>query len=170
VKKILCIAGRSGAGKSMIAGYIERRHGIPLVRNYTDRPRRYEGEKGYQFVTREEMDELLKEDVLSDTNFGGHRYCCLERDLKETNVHVLDERGIDQLLDRFGRVYDIPKVLVVATEKTRMKRVGRERVERDGGRFYKKLSDYDHVLVNESSKEKAFEQADRVLEAEGYVQ
>ena len=132
---IICIVGESGSGKTTIAEYIEREHGIKMMESYTDRPSRYPGETGHTFVTKEEFDTFSHDDMIAYTEFGGYRYCCLKKDVLDYNTYVIDERGLIYLMQNFGEVYDIKCIRVYADLSTRIKRVGKERVERDKGMF-----------------------------------
>ena len=132
---IICIVGESGSGKTTIAEYIEREHGIKMMESYTDRPMRYPGETGHTFVTKEEFDTFSHDDMIAYTEFGGHRYCCLKKDVLDFNTYVIDERGLIYLIQNFGEVYNIKCIRVYADLSTRIKRVGKERVERDKGMF-----------------------------------
>jgi len=132
---IICIVGESGSGKTTIAEYIEREHGIKMMESYTDRPMRYPGETGHTFVTKEEFDTFSHDDMIAYTEFGGHRYCCLKKDVLDFNTYVIDERGLIYLMQNFSEVYDIKCIRVYADLSTRIKRVGKERVERDEGMF-----------------------------------
>ena len=132
---IICIVGESGSGKTTIAEYIEREHGIKMMESYTDRPMRYPGETGHTFVTKEEFDSFSHDDMIAYTEFGGHRYCCLKKDVLDFNTYVIDERGLIYLMQNFSEVYDIKCIRVYADLSTRIKRVGKERVERDEGMF-----------------------------------
>ena len=132
---IICIVGESGSGKTTIAEYIEREHGIKMMESYTDRPMRYPGETGHTFVTKEEFDSFSHDDMIAYTEFGGHRYCCLKKDVLDFNTYVIDERGLIYLIQNFGEVYNIKCIRVYADLSTRIKRVGKERVERDKGMF-----------------------------------
>jgi len=132
---IICIVGESGSGKTTIAEYIEHEHGIKMMESYTDRPMRYPGETGHTFVTKEEFDTFSHDDMIAYTEFGGHRYCCLKKDVLDFNTYVIDERGLIYLMQNFNEVYDIKCIRVYADLSTRIKRVGKERVERDEGMF-----------------------------------
>lgn len=139
---IICIVGESGSGKTTIAEYIEREHGIKMMESYTDRPMRYSGETGHTFVTKEEFDSFSHDDMIAYTEFGGHRYCCLKKDVLDFNTYVIDERGLLYLREHFSDLYEIRCMRVYASSNERIKRVGEERVKRDFGMF--KLHKYDY--------------------------
>ena len=59
---------------------------------------RYPGETGHTFVTKEEFDTFSHDDMIAYTEFGGHRYCCLKKDVLDFNTYVIDERGLIYLM------------------------------------------------------------------------
>jgi guanylate kinase len=163
---IICIVGESGSGKTTIAEYIEREHGIKMMESYTDRPLRYPGETGHTFVTKEEFDTFSHDDMIAYTEFGGYRYCCLKKDVMDYNTYVIDERGLNYLLDNFENEYDIVCIRVYSSLQNRIKRVGEERVKRDEGMFKLKWHDYrfNYIIHNDFGIDRLIQEIDTALD------
>ena len=144
---IICIAGKSGSGKSTVADFIERSYNIPQIQSYTTRKQRDENDTGHKFISEELMDEYYNApDCLAKTNWDGVRYCCLGRDVKEINTYVIDEAGIDYLKKHFGHKYNVITLYIHRNKNLRIKDVGSERVKRDEGKFYKTEVDYNYII------------------------
>lgn len=141
---IICIIGESGSGKSTLAEYIELQFGANLIQSYTTRARRTPAENGHTFISDEEFDKFDKEDMLAFTEFGGHRYCCLKSDVKDDNLYVLDEFGYQYLKDNFSDDYEVHSIRVLCGATEREKRVGKQRVDRDKGKFNMRVNEFDY--------------------------
>lgn len=154
-EKILCVAGKSGSGKSLIVEYIEKKYNIPMIRSHTSRLPRYEGEDGHTFHTVEEYSKIPKEKMIAFTSWIDEKtgepcgYCCLVDDVKPgNNTYVIDESGIDYLKEHFGNKYDVKTLLIERDYDKRLESAGQKRVDRDENMFYKTLNDYDYVIFN----------------------
>ncbi|MFN2926553.1 hypothetical protein ACKX2L_06460 [Lachnospiraceae bacterium YH-ros2228] len=99
VNAMLCILGRSGAGKDTLAMRIEEKYGLDRVISYTTRPKR-QGETGtHLFVTKEEADRLT--DRAAETKIGEYEYFTTEDQIDNCDIYVIDPIGLDQLTKRF---------------------------------------------------------------------
>jgi len=125
-KKILCIVGRSGSGKSTAAEYIYHRYNIKTLESLTERKPRYEGEKGHTFISK------------------GNRYCCRHQDLKGDNVYVIDPTGLKGLKEKFGDFYDVKSVYIHRI----VNGVDKNRVKRDEGMYFLPNDYYDFHINN----------------------
>ena len=141
LKKILCIVGQSGSGKSTVADYISDKYNIPIIESWTDRAKRTPDEKGHTFVTPEEFDQFKREDMIAFTEFGGKRYCCFHSDVKDKNLYVIDPFGLEFLKNASQRIKDVSV----------------ERFKRDAGKFYLPDDYYDYSILNTSGKNDLFE-------------
>lgn len=149
--RILAIVGESGTGKTTIAEYIETKYSIPMIQSYTDRQPRYEGENGHKFVTQKEFDKFNLEDMIAFTKFGNNRYCCLHKDVKQYNTYVIDEKGLDFLMDAYSNRYDVISLRVKRNIELRKKSVDPERLLRDKGMFYHEDKFFDEIINNSFS-------------------
>lgn len=160
---IICIIGESGSGKTTAAEYIEKEFGIPMVKSYTDRPRRTPDEVGHTFVTPEEFDVLLQGNILALTKFGEYRYCCVKEDILPRNTYVIDEISYRYLADHFGDVYDIWSIRLYRDEKLRRDAVGDARMARDAGKFTWPAIMFDSSITNTTLTKKEFLMSIKVL-------
>ena len=149
--KVLCIIGESGSGKTYMADYIEREYQIPMIRSYTDRPKRTPDEDGHTFLTKEEFDKIDENDMTAHTEWNGYRYCCCHYDVKPKNSYVIDEKGYSMFRNRFKHRYNIKGVRVHRNEKLRTEAVGEERTNRDKGKFVLHNGEFDWNIHNNAN-------------------
>lgn len=149
---IFCIVGESGSGKTMVAEALEKYADIPLIQSYTDRPKRTPTENGHTFLSKEEFDLLKEEDMIARTEWSGYRYCCLTSDVKPVNAYIIDCRGLEMLKEKYSEKYCIVSILIKRNKNQRIKSVGRDRVDRDEGKFYLPDEYYDKVIYNDTEK------------------
>jgi guanylate kinase len=161
---IFLIAGYSGSGKTEVANYLTIKYGIPYLQSYTTRPKRHNDEVGHKFVTDQEFDELISNnEVLALTKWGEYRYCCVEKDLSGIDSYVIDEAGIDYIMDKFKGKFFFVTVFLERDEDLRIDAVGKERVARDNGKFYKPKLFYDYIINSNQPLDKVFREADFIL-------
>ena len=120
-KYIVLIVGESGSGKSTICDELTKRYGLKQVESYTTRPRRSENEGGRTFISDEEFDKL--EDICAYTYFDGYRYCATREQIDNSDLYIIDPRGIEYFIKEYnGR--KIPMVVYIyADKRTRRKRM-----------------------------------------------
>lgn len=152
-KLIVAIVGPSGSGKTEMADFVEQQYGIKMIESYTDRPKRFDDERGHIFLTKTEMDDVLKKPLIAETVFGGNRYCCTQADVLPENTYVIDEYGLQMMIDNHSDKYLIHKVFIDRPLADRTQLVGEQRTNRDKGRFILGYGFYDDVIFNTSTKE-----------------
>jgi len=149
-KLIFCVVGNSGSGKTMLVNALEEYANIPMIRSYTDRPRRTPDEVGHTFLEKSDYDLLKESEMIARTCWNGVRYCCLASDVQAINTYVIDEVGLQMLKKNYSDIYRIIAIRIYRPESDRIKSVGEERVARDKGKFTMELEDFDYVAVNTS--------------------
>lgn len=162
-KTIICIVGESGSGKTSIANYIEASYNIPQVVSRTTRGKRYDKEGGHLFVSNNEFDTYKEDEMIAYTMFGDNRYCCLKNDLSDRCIYVIDEDGIDYLVNKFGNEYNLITIRCKMDESSRLMMVGEDRINRDKGRFNKTNEEYDFVINVNNNIVKTYELVDDVM-------
>ena len=129
-KYIVLIVGESGSGKSTICDELTKRYGLKQVKSYTTRPRRSEDEDGHTFISDEEFKEL--EGICAYTYFDGYRYCATREQIDNSDLYIIDPRGIEYFIKEYnGR--KIPMVVYIYADK----RTRRKRMANRGGKEHK---------------------------------
>lgn len=159
-KKILCIIGGSGVGKTLASLHLQNKFGANAICSFTTRPARETEVEGreHHFV---DIDPP-KDDVLAMVRFGNYKYYALKSQVfGDCTVYVIDESGYRNLIKRCGDEFNIYTLNIVRKRKLRVENgISYERMERDRGRI--KLDSYDYVVENNSSKSAFFQEIERV--------
>lgn len=124
-KTIITVAGRTAAGKSLIARKLADKLGLKLLQSYATRaPRPDEAadlaHADHIFISDEEYDKL--QNVAAETNINGVRYCTTMDVLNQSDFYVIDPDGIDYLKKKHSRDFRIVQFYVYAEEDIRRKR------------------------------------------------
>lgn len=145
---IICIVGESGSGKSTAADYFTHEYGIQLLPSYTNRPKRDAKESGHVFLSDRQMEKVLERETLAATKYGDYSYCCLTDDLQNVSLYVITEDGLEALKQGWDEYMDIYSIRIHRDYDKRLKHAGKERVERDEGRYKQPDSYFDYVIHN----------------------
>ena len=114
MKKIILLVGKSGTGKTHIINSLCLRKVVP----YTTRPMR-EGEIdgiSYNFITKEECENTVVDDIVAATNFDGHTYFAKKDSLKDKEVYVVDPSGVHYYLAMIELESNLPMPVIVYLE------------------------------------------------------
>lgn len=133
-KKILCLIGKSGSGKTTIANYLQENYKYNRIITCTTRPMR-EGEvdgKDYIFMSLFEFEQTMESDMTCVTNFRGWYYGVSETSIEicKNPVIILDPRGYMKL--RENNKYELMPVMITVKE--------------DRERFIRQLNRGDSIL------------------------
>lgn len=160
---LITVAGRNGAGKSLIAKKMAEALGLNVVKSYaTRKPRPEELEKGLEncdhiFVSDEEYDKL--ENITAETEINGARYCTTQEILDNSDIYVIDPKGIKDLKERCGSRYKILQFYIyadadkraarfVARGETKAKFEAREQSEDEQFCDYENNHGWDIIIYN----------------------
>lgn len=151
-KKILCIIGNSGSGKTTIEELLVKTFPMHFKRlvSYTTRPRREGETEGveHHFVGKDQAP--TNKDVLAYTKYGEYEYWALPDDLVpgRINTYVIDVEGYEYLREFYG---DEVELRVMYVKRTNRKNIDQERADRDRGRLELRPDEIDAVFRNEGS-------------------
>lgn len=160
---LITVAGRNSAGKSLIAKKVAEALGLNVVKSYaTRKPRPEELQKGLEncdhiFVSDEEYDKL--ENITAETEINGARYCTTQEILDNSDIYVIDPKGIKDLKERCGSRYkllqfyiyadaDKRAVRFVARGETKAKFEAREQSEDEQFIDYENNHGWDIIIYN----------------------
>lgn len=124
-KTIITIAGRTAAGKSIIAKKLAERLGLTVLKSYTTRaPRPDEianpADADHIFVSEAEYDKLTG--IIAETCINGNRYCTTKEILKDSDCYVIDPDGLSYLKKNLEPGFRLAQFYVYADEDIRKKR------------------------------------------------
>lgn len=118
---IFLIIAPSGAGKTTLAGQLEKMYGLQSIQSYTTRPPRYNGETGHTFVSDKEFDEL--KDMVAYTEFCGNRYCATAEQVENSDLYVIDPKGVEYFRQAYHGDKQIKTIYIRSDASTREKRM-----------------------------------------------
>lgn len=159
-KKILCIIGKSGVGKTLASLHLQNKLGANVICSFTTRPARETEVEGreHHFV---DIDPPSDE-VLASVHFGNYKYYALKSQVHgDCTIYVIDESGYRNLIKRCGDEYDIYTLNITRKRKLRLdSNVSVLRMERDRSRI--KLEKYDYYVENNSTKSEFFRKIEEI--------
>ena len=161
-KKILCIVGESGTGKTLASLHLKYHCDANVICSYTTRPPRDTEVEGrdHHFI------DIVppEEELLAFANFGQYKYYAMKSQVYgPCTVYVIDEQGIRDLMERHADEYDIYSVYIVREKELRRDRgVDLRRMKRDENRKLLDLSFYNYVIENNGTKRELFLNIERI--------
>lgn len=162
MKKILCIVGESGTGKTLASLHLKYKCDANVICSYTTRPPRDTEVEGrdHHFI------DIIppKDELLAYAEFGMYKYYATKAQVYgPCTVYVIDEQGIRDLMERHGDEYEIYSVYLVRDKKLRRERgITKERMQRDKKRKLLDLSFYNYILENNGTKRELFQNIERI--------
>jgi guanylate kinase len=95
VKTVFLVVGESASGKDSVVNLLEQ-EGYKVLKSYTTRPRRTNEGNTHKFITPSEV-EQFKDDMIAYTKIGSYEYFSTIQQLKESDIYVIDPKGIEYL-------------------------------------------------------------------------
>lgn len=163
-KKILCIVGQSGVGKTLASLHLQNYKGANVICSYTTRPPRpteVEGREHHFIDIVPDRSELL-----AYTHFSKYYYYAMKDQVfGPCTVYVIDEKGLKNLKLDNGDEYDIYSVLIKRSMELRRRcGITTQRMRRDEYRDKIEESEYDYVVINNGSKVAFFDEIERIYD------
>jgi guanylate kinase len=113
--------GKSASGKTTVANFLEKKHGLKQVNSYTTRPPRHDGEIGHIFVDDEQFNNLCE--IVAYTEYNGFRYGTTAEQLDQCQIYVVDVPGVKTLLERYKTDRKVVILYFSSTICTRINRM-----------------------------------------------
>ena len=149
--KLITITGPSGAGKDLVASFIEEFSGIKPLCSYTTRPMRAGEQNGREHYFVSECC-VPKEDMLAYTVYGGYEYWTTISQIEGVATYIIDEVGLLSLQKNHPEI-EIKKLYLDVSKEVRVARgISLERISRDDHRALLPPETYDYIIRNEEHR------------------
>ena len=172
-KNLYCIVGESGSGKTTIVDKLEEAFGYKVLKSYTTRAPRHEGDTDHTFISLEEYEEL--QNKVATCEFNGNYYCATSDQVEESVLYVVDIAGIKELKEKYKGKKNIVVVYIDTPMNIRLERMLKrgdgdkawDRLKHDYEAFrdVRGLTDY---VVNGIPTQCWFDVAYIIIEKEGW--
>lgn len=161
-KRILCILGESGVGKTLASLHLKNHCGANVICSYTTRPPRENEVDGreHHFIDMAQPDEYM----LAYAMYGRYAYYALKSQVYgPLTIYVVDQAGLESLKERNSDELEIFTLFITRSRKLRLLRgITSERMDRDKGKNTMSLDEYDYVVENNSTKRELFNNIERI--------
>lgn len=149
MKKIYCIVGNSGVGKTTLVKELLKRHPHwKAVESYTTRPPRFEGEPGHIFVTKEEMANLRRDNLLvTYAEYDGFEYGATADMINESDLYVIEPSGVVSMKMLYRGIRGIEVLYLTAPDKIRRQRM-KERGDSEDAINRRMQCDFQYIAIN----------------------
>ena len=140
MKNFYLVVGLLGAGKDSLINAVQKTIPMKLLKSYTTRPPRYDGEDTHTFINKEEYDSLHNKLATFDLN--GVYYCSTEEQVVNSDIYVIDNEGARQFLNNYRGNKPVKIIYIDAPSELRKQRMIKrgdnendihERIEHDEG-------------------------------------
>jgi guanylate kinase len=166
-KPIICIVGRSGAGKDTLANHFAELYGWKQVISATTRPRRYPTENTHLFVS--EVEAAGMKDRVAETVINGYQYFATREMLEEAEMYIIDPKGIGDICQHSDIPITVIYVRCDTQERCRRARLRGDNVERELKVFWERHNSEDaefsafEQLILEQRVEEVYPNVNRVV-------
>ena len=154
---LIALVGRSGAGKSVSAKYLEDIYGLKYLRSYTTREKRADKLDDHTYVNLVQYSRITGK--VAENHYTGNWYCATESQCDDADVYVVDVPGLKQLKENYHKKH-ILALCIDTPNSTRIQRMKDrgdtsdaidERMKKDESAFEEVYDLCDAVINNEGS-------------------
>lgn len=145
-KKIICLIGASGCGKSTVADILINEYGLKQVQSYTTRPKRHDNDSDHIYINDDQFSNLKS--IIAYTVFDGYRYCATKEQYDNSDLYVIDPIGFINMMliiDKHEWGYKQPYVVYLTADKEIRKNRMKKRGDSDE-KIQHRLSSDEHVF------------------------
>lgn len=118
---LYCIVGESGSGKTTIVDKLEEKYGYKVLKSYTTRSPRHDGDTDHTFVSLEKYGEL--QDKVATAEFNGAFYCATADQVENNDLYVIDCTGIKELKEKYQGCKNIVVIYIKVPMEERLNRM-----------------------------------------------
>lgn len=163
-RKLLCIVGQSGVGKTLASLHLQNYKGANVICSYTTRPPRQTEVEGREHHFIDIVPD--RTELLAYTHFGEYYYYAMKSQVfGPCTVYVIDEKGLKNLKRDNGDEFEI-YTLYMKRDMSLRRRCGItvQRTRRDEYRERVDEREYDYVVENNGSKVQMFDEIERIYD------
>lgn len=99
--RIYFFIGKSGTGKNTVADLLHEKHGWTVVEPFATRQPRFEGEKGYKFITKKEFDSLPNKCV------DKSEYCITHEQIETADICIVSPTELAAIMKNYKGSKDL---------------------------------------------------------------
>lgn len=115
MKTIVLLVGESCSGKDSIVNLLEQ-DGYKILKSYATRPKR-EGEGNtHRFIKPRDVADY-KDDIIAYTQIGEYEYFSTRQQLMESDVYVIDPKGVEYLKSKISDIRVVTIYINVSNEE-----------------------------------------------------
>ena len=138
-KNLYCIVGESGSGKTTLVDKLSEMFGYKVLRSYTTRAPRHEGDTDHTFISFEEYGNL--QNKVATAEFNGAFYCATAEQVEEADLYVIDMHGVKELKEKYKGDKEIVVIYINTPLDVRLDRMLKRG---DGDKAWERLKhDYE---------------------------
>lgn len=100
MKNFYLIVGLTGSGKDTLVKEIIKQIPMNVLKSYTTRPPRYQGEDTHTFIDKFEYSNLKNKIAMMYLN--GNYYCATAEQIDNNDIYVIDNEGAKQFIIRYN--------------------------------------------------------------------
>lgn len=121
LKNLYCIVGESGSGKTTIVDKLAEQYGYKVLKSYTTRKPRNEGDTDHTFISLQEYGDL--QNKVATCEFNGNFYAATAEQVEESNLYVIDCAGIKELKEKYKGDKNIVVIYIKVPMEIRLERM-----------------------------------------------
>lgn len=169
---IILVTGEFGVGKDLFADELEKqlrmysKKRVKKILSYTTRPKRYPEENTHTFISKEEWEQIKKQDTLiAETIIDNEYYGTVASQFNnDINIYIVDKKGIQ---DVFLSILNDEIEIVEITRPRTLRTISTTRLNRKESPHFLTITS-DIIINNDSTKtsfcEKISEYAHTLIE------
>lgn len=176
-KNLICLVGETARGKDTAARYLQNKYNLKPVVSYTTRPKRDGETEGIEhyFIDNFTASHMLAttDGIAAYTKIGNYRYFSIIEELVNSDIYIIDPKGIDSLYIGNNNIIPIIVYVTCSLDVARSRALSRgddiatfeERVIAEHDQFCTFISQqpWDVIIHNNGSIEDLYKELDNLV-------